>query len=49
MFWGTDLSRSPCFYQDQITMFTEHLPWLKVNDLELVMGRTVTDWYGWPL
>lgn len=48
MFWGTDLTRSPCSYQDQITMFTEHLQWLKGDDLDLVMGGAVLDWYGWP-
>jgi hypothetical protein len=30
-------------------MFTEELPWLKGNDLELVMGRAVCDWLGWKL
>ena len=49
MFWGSDLSRSVCSYSDNITLFTEHLPWLRGGDLELVMGRAVLDWYGWPV
>ena len=37
-FWGTDITRMPCSYRQCVTMFTEELPWLKGNDLELVMG-----------
>jgi hypothetical protein len=29
-------------------MFTEELPWLTGRSLELVMGRAVCDWLGWP-
>ena len=46
-FWGTDVTRMPCTYRQCVTMFTEELPWLKGNDLELVMGRAVCDWLGW--
>jgi predicted TIM-barrel fold metal-dependent hydrolase len=46
-FWGTDLTRMPCSYRQCLTMFTEELPWLKGNDLELVMGQAVCDWLGW--
>lgn len=48
-FWGTDLTRMPCTYYECITLFTEHLPWLKGEDLEWVMGRGVCEWLGWPL
>ena len=48
-FWGTDLTRMPCTYYECITLFTEHLPWLKGEDLEYVMGRGVCEWLGWPL
>ena len=48
-FWGTDLTRMPCTYYECIALFTEHLPWLKGEDLELVMGRAVCDWLAWPL
>jgi predicted TIM-barrel fold metal-dependent hydrolase len=48
-FWGTDLTRMPCTYYECIALFTEHQPWLKGEDLELVMGRGVCEWLGWPL
>jgi predicted TIM-barrel fold metal-dependent hydrolase len=48
-FWGTDLTRMPCTYYECITLFTRHLPWLKGEDLEWVMGRGVCEWLGWPL
>jgi predicted TIM-barrel fold metal-dependent hydrolase len=48
-FWGTDLSREPCTYRQCVTMFTEELPWLTGNDLELVMGRALCNWIGWDL
>ena len=47
-FWGTDLTRMPCTYYECITLFTQHLPWLKGEDLEWVMGRGVCEWLGWP-
>jgi predicted TIM-barrel fold metal-dependent hydrolase len=46
-FWGTDLSRLPCDYRQAVTMFTEELPWLKGNDLELVMGGGLREWWDW--
>ena len=49
VFWGTDLTRMPCTYYECIHLFTEHLPWLKGEDLEGVMGRGVGEWLGWPL
>jgi len=49
VFWGTDLTRMPCTYYECIHLFTEHLPWLKGEDLDWVMGRGVCEWLGWPL
>jgi predicted TIM-barrel fold metal-dependent hydrolase len=49
MFWGTDITRMPCPWRQCVTMFTEELPWLSGRDRELVMGRAVCDWLGWPL
>jgi predicted TIM-barrel fold metal-dependent hydrolase len=46
-FWGTDITRMPCSYRQCVTLFTEELPWLKGNDLELVMAQGVCDWLGW--
>ena len=48
-FWGSDLSRLPCSYREGVTMFTEHMPWLKGSDLEGVMGRGLCDWIGWRI
>lgn len=48
-FWGTDLSRLPCSYQQAITMFTEELPFLKGSDLDWVMGKGICAWLGWKL
>ena len=47
VFWGTDLSRSPCTYQQNITMFTEEMPWLEARAKEWVMGRGLCEWLGW--
>jgi L-fuconolactonase len=47
MFWGTDLSRSPCTYRQNITMFTEEMPWLSEDDKAWIMGRGVCEWIGW--
>ena len=49
MFWGTDITRQHCSWKQCITLFTEELPWLKEEDLELVMGRAYCDWVGWKV
>lgn len=46
-FWGTDLTRMPCSYRQCVTLFTEELPWLHGQDLELVMGGGIREWLGW--
>ncbi|MFD8531655.1 amidohydrolase family protein [Streptosporangium canum] len=48
MFWGTDITRMRCTWRQCVTSFTEELPWLTGEDLELVMGRAVRDWIKWP-
>jgi predicted TIM-barrel fold metal-dependent hydrolase len=47
MFWGSDLSRLPCTYQQCIALFTEELPWLPANDLAWIMGRALCEWLPW--
>ncbi len=47
LFWGTDITRMPCSYRQCVTFFTEELPWLKGQDLEKVMGRSLCKWVGW--
>lgn len=49
LFWGTDLTRSPCTYVENVTLYSEHLPWLKGDDLQWVMGRAVSEWHGWEI
>ena len=49
LFWGSDLSRSPISYRQNVTMFTEEMPWLSAADKEWIMGRGVCEWLGWKL
>lgn len=49
MFWGTDITRMPCSWQQCVTMFTEELPWLTEHDKALIMGRALCTWIGWKL
>lgn len=49
MFWGTDLTRLPCSYRQAVTMWTEEIPWLTVEDKEWIMGRGLCEWIGWKL
>lgn len=46
-FWGTDLSRLPCSYEQAISLFTEEFTFLSDTDKELIMGMAVCDWLGW--
>ncbi len=48
-FWGSDLSRSPVPYRNQIDMWLNDAPWLKAEDKEWVMGRGICEWLGWKL
>ena len=47
MFWGTDITRMPCSWQQCVTMFTEELPWLSERDKELTMGEALCTWLNW--
>jgi L-fuconolactonase len=44
VFWGSEMTRLPCPYEEAITHFTEHLDFLSPEDLEWVMGRGVRKW-----
>jgi L-fuconolactonase len=48
-FWGSDLSRSPVPYREQIDMWLKDAPWLKAEDKEWVMGRGICEWLGWKI
>jgi predicted TIM-barrel fold metal-dependent hydrolase len=49
LFWGSDVTRLTSPYREAVTMFTEALPWLSRQDRELIMGRALSAWIGWPL
>jgi predicted TIM-barrel fold metal-dependent hydrolase len=49
MFWGTDITRLATPWRQCVTLFTDELPWLGARDKELIMGRALCDWLGWPL
>ena len=49
MFWGTDLARMPCTYQQAISFFTEEIPWFTAEDKTWIMGRGFCEWLGWPV
>lgn len=46
-FWGTDITKMPCSWTQCVDMFQEGLPWLKGDDLRLVMGDAICAWWGW--
>ena len=46
-FWGSDMTRLPCFYRQAVTHFTERLPWLTGEAKALVMGGALLAWSGW--
>ena len=47
LFWGSDQSRSPIPYRQQVTMFTEEIPWLTANDKDWIMGRAIVQRLRW--
>ncbi len=47
MFWGTDITKMPCSWDQCVRMFTEHLPWLRESDKTLIMGKALCAWWGW--
>jgi predicted TIM-barrel fold metal-dependent hydrolase len=50
LFWGSDVTRlKSVTYRQSVTMFTEALPWLSESDKQLIMGRAISTWIGWPL
>lgn len=49
LFWGTDLSQSPCTYRQNVTLFTEAMDFLSASDKEWLMGKALSQWLGWPI
>lgn len=48
MFWGTDISRLTCAYEEAIALFTEALDFLSKGDKQRIMGGAIGDWLDWP-
>lgn len=48
VFWGSDLTRLSCTYDEVRRLFVDELGFLSPTDLEWVMGRGVRTWLGWP-
>jgi predicted TIM-barrel fold metal-dependent hydrolase len=48
VFFGSDLSRLPCGYDQLVDVFVSHLPGLTGDQLRLVMGDAIAGWLGWP-
>lgn len=47
VFWGSDLTRLTCSYEELITFFHEALVERSPRDVKLVMGDAAAQWYGW--
>jgi predicted TIM-barrel fold metal-dependent hydrolase len=47
-FWGSDVSRLPCTYSQAVDHFVRELDFLRGEDLELVMGRAMSQALRWP-
>ena len=47
LFWGSDWTRLPCTYQENVKLFTEAVPFLSGADLRAVMGEALLAWLKW--
>jgi len=49
-FWGTDVSHSLKYatYRQNLTLFTEELPFLSDEARHLILGRSISEYLGWP-
>jgi L-fuconolactonase len=47
VFWGSDLTRLTCSYEQAITLFTDALDFLTQDDLSQIMGNGILNWVGW--
>ncbi|WP_049887672.1 amidohydrolase [Saccharopolyspora spinosa] len=48
LFWGSDWTRLPCPYRDNISLFTEELSFLSDEDIQWIMGKALLGWLDWP-
>lgn len=49
MFWGSDLTLLKTIPYRECVTFMEEIPFLSDKDLDLIMGRAISNWIGWPL
>jgi L-fuconolactonase len=47
IFFGSDLSRLPCSYEQLVDVFASHMPVLSDDQRRLVMGDAIAAWLGW--
>jgi predicted TIM-barrel fold metal-dependent hydrolase len=47
--WGSDLTRLPCPYRDWVTAMAEGLGCLAREEIEWIMGRSLSQFLNWPL
>jgi predicted TIM-barrel fold metal-dependent hydrolase len=48
VFWGSDWTRLPCSYRENLALFREELPFLSGGERAAVLGGALLDWLGWP-
>ena len=48
VFWGSDLSRLPCSYEQLISLFLDEMPGLTREELNVIMGEGLSAWLNWP-
>ena len=46
LFWGTDITKMPCSWQQCVAHFQE-IDWIPDADKKLIMGDAICDWIGW--
>jgi predicted TIM-barrel fold metal-dependent hydrolase len=49
VFWGSDLTRLPCPYDEAVRLFMRELRCLSDEEKHLIMGRAIATWLQWPL
>ncbi|MCW2495290.1 amidohydrolase family protein [Jatrophihabitans sp.] len=48
VFFGSDLSRLPCSYEQLVEVFADRTPGLSTSERQLVLGDALIAWLGWP-
>ena len=46
LFWGTDITKMPCSWQQCVAHFQE-IDWIPAADKKLIMGDAICAWIGW--